>query len=257
MKLNKSAILIAPIRNVARYIEATVTHLNTVLGTVFSRVDVVLVESDSADETCARAQTLLASGRISVFESLGSLAERHPIRCDRIALARNHGIQLARDLYTPDFFIFADFDGVNNTLTAEGVASCFRYKGWSAMLANQYGRYYDIWALRHPVWCPGDCWQDYAQLLPSFGDKWAKWMAVGARQIQISAELPPIRVLSGFGGFGIYEASSIECASWSGLRPDGSEVVDWLSFNSKVNGPIFINPAMRNSGPQEHYIPLP
>lgn len=257
MKIKASATLIAPVRNVATNIELTVEKLNGILTTVFESYAMVLVESDSSDATVELGLRLQSEGKVTAFKSLGELSPRFPIRCDRIATARNEGLAIARNIKNNQFFLFADFDGPNNSLTAQGILSCFNYSGWSAMVANQYGRYYDIWALRHKIWCPGDCWQEYKELQHEFGPALARWIAVGSRQIHIPPTTKPIKVDSAFGGFGIYRAESIRGAAWCGLNTDGVEVVDWLAFNRSVIGPIAINPMLRNTGPPEHYVNYP
>lgn len=257
MLIPANVTLIAPIRNVAGSLAQDVIHLNGILSSVFTQVKVVLIESDSTDLTLEIAHHLLAANQVHLVKSLGSLLDRHPVRCDRIALARNSGLAVARENFTTDFYIFADLDGVNQSITVDGIRSCFGYSGWAAMIANQYGRYYDIWALRHPIWCPGDCWVEYNCLLPVFGDKTSRWLAVGSRQITISPSLSPIQVKSGFGGFGIYRSDSVRCAAWSGLTSEGAEVVDWCSFNNCVIGQIYINPKLQNTGPKEHYVDPP
>ena len=257
MVIPANATLIAPIRNVSGSLASDLTHLSGVLSSVFAVLKVVLVESDSTDSTLDIAHQLMAANLVHHVRSLGKLSDRYPIRCDRIAIARNSGLAVSREHYSTDFYVFADLDGVNKSITVDGVLSCFRYSGWSAMVANQYGRYYDIWALRHSTWCPGDCWVEYNALLPLFGDKIARWLAVGSRQIAIDSDLPPILVRSGFGGLGIYRSDSVRGSAWSGLTSEGTEVVDWCSFNNSVVGQIYINPKLQNSGPSEHYVDPP
>lgn len=257
MTVDVTATLIAPIRDVSEYLEETVVRLNEVLSLVFNRVNIVLVESDSSDRTVPLGLKLLTEKKISFFETMGNLAERHPGRSDRIAVARNRGLSVAKQEFFCDYYIFADLDGLNNSVSLEGILSCFKYTGWSAMLANQYGRYYDIWALRHPVWCPGDCWQDYHKLKLALGERLARWVAVGSKQIHIPSTCRPIEVESAFGGFGIYRAEAVRDAAWCGHTIDGIQVCEWVNFNRSVVGPIVINPMLRNSSPFEHCVDYP
>lgn len=250
--INAEVVLIAPVRDVESHLRDGVVHLSNLLSSVFRFHKIVIIESDSSDNTVTLAQKLFDSGLVHRFVSLGSMREMYPLRCDRIAQARNVGLSIAREDFRPDYFVFADLDGLNSTLTTEGLLSCFRYTGWAGMLANQYDRYYDIWALRHPIWCPQDCWLDYKALTRTVSPELARWICVGSRQIHIPATHAPISVESAFGGFGIYTAESVRTANWSGVTPSGSEVCEWVSFNRSVIGPIFINPQLQNSTPLEH-----
>lgn len=254
MIIDSSVTLIAPIRNVATTLSSGIIHLRGLLAAVFRDVKIILVESDSTDTTLSVAQHLVDTEHVSLLTSLGNLAVSHPLRTDRIAIARNEGLYIARTNYKPDFYIFADLDGINESLTFEGLMSCFRYSGWAGMVANQYQRYYDIWALRHRIWCPGDCWADFNVLKALFGESTARWIAVGSRQIHIPATTTPIIIESGFGGFGIYRAESILASQWTGISDRGSEVCEWQSFNRSLKGLLAINPLMRNTGPEEHYV---
>lgn len=255
--IDATICLIAPARNCAKDLVSNLAHIRKVLEQLFKVVVIVVIESDSTDGTQNVAATATERKLIDHFFSLGQLSSKYPERAQRIATARNYGLDFVLPRYAPKFLSFADVDGVNLSLTEEGVATCFKHKGWSGMVANQIGRYYDVWALRHPVWCWRDCWDEYRELLPIFGHPNAAWLAVGAKQIHIPKDTAPIAVDSAFGGFGIYYAEKCIAARWSGLAAKGTEVCEWVEFNRTVVGQIFINPAMVNNGAHEHYVDLP
>src|ERR1035437_8914171 len=122
----------------------------------------VVVESDSSDRTLDALRTLEVDVPGFRFISLGSLHETIPIRTQRIAYCRNVYLEELKSnlLYSEiDYFVVADLDGVNNLVSAEGFESCWARSGWDVCTANQRGPYYDIWALRHPIWNPNDCFQ--------------------------------------------------------------------------------------------------
>ena len=252
-RLSRDVCLISPIRDGEGFLASNVAHLRAQLQAIFKRVHIVIVESDSSDRTVDQCLHLRRNGLISQFFSLGSIADKHPFRSDRIAQARNFGLIQAQHYFRVDFYAFADLDQLNLSLTSSGIASCFRYDSWNGFLCNQRGRYYDIWALRHPVWCPSDCWSDYSRLSRSIGPRLARWMSVGARQIRIPVDSPPISVQSAFGGFGIYRAD-VCFPNWKGVDDSGRQVCEWVNFNKCIGEGLFINPAMTNEGPPEHYV---
>lgn len=258
MNFKKTDItLISPVRNSSKYLSAEATHLRKILLETFEKVHLVFIESDSSDNTVEIGQALSSEKILDTFISLGELGVKYPYRTDRIAYARNTGLDIAIHKYNTEYIAFADTDGINGSLTSEGVASCFRYSGWSGMIANQYGRYYDIYALRHPIWCPGDCWVQYTELARQLSPELARWVCVGSRQTKISNKTQPIQVLSGSGGFGVFKTDSIRKSSFKGLDKNGKEICEWISFCESVDGGIFINPVMQNTGPAEHYVPIP
>jgi len=136
------------------------------------RVHWMVIESDSEDGTVSVLERLAREQADFSFRSLGRLAPRHPQRTDRIAHCRNAGLQWLETLReggTPvSHLLMADLDGVNDGLTREALATCWAREDWAACTANQSGRYYDLWASRHPVWCPGDCWLE-ADFLSAHG----------------------------------------------------------------------------------------
>jgi len=255
--IDTTICLIVPARNCRNHFDSNLLHIRNVLEKLFKVVKIVVIESDSVDGTQEVGENAVERKLIDHFFSLGQLSNKYPERTQRIATARNYGLDFVLSRYAPEFLSFADIDGVNLSLTEEGIATCFKHQGWSGMVANQIGRYYDIWALRHPVWCGRDCWEDYRELLPILGHSNATWLAVGAKQIHIPKDTVPIAVDSAFGGFGIYHTEKCIGARWNGLSAKGTEVCEWVEFNRAVVGKVFINPAMVNTGAPEHYIDLP
>jgi hypothetical protein len=214
----------------------------------------MVIESDSDDDTAGVLQQLALSRPGFQFQSLGRLSTRFPRRTDRIAQCRNAGLQWLEDLRAAGMpvshLLMADLDGVNNGLTAQALASCWQRSDWHACTANQAGRYYDLWALRHPVWCPGDCWEE-ADFLTEHGvprDR-AKMAAVYLRMLHIRPDRPWIEVQSAFGGLAIYRAEAIAGLRYAGLTPEGEEICEHVPFHAALRargGRIYINPALLN-----------
>ena len=84
-------------------------------------------------------------------------------RFPAMARARNVYLEelLTNTAYSKfNYVVVADFNNLNNLINAEAIESCFKRDDWDVCCANQDGPYYDIWALRHHLWSPNDCWQE-------------------------------------------------------------------------------------------------
>lgn len=225
----------------------------------FRRIHWYIVESDSDDETLVALSRLRDTVNDFDFVSLGNLRDRQPLRTARLATCRNKYLEEVRVKLTRRnlcYVFVADLDGINPLVTQDSLTSCWTRTGWDVCTANQDGPYYDIWALRHPEWCPGDCYKELAFLArhgrPTQG---ATFAAVYARMIQIAVNADWIEVDSAFGGLAVYRAEVLANASYVGLCEDGSEVCEHVTLHQEIRsagGRIFINPAMINAGVTEH-----
>jgi hypothetical protein len=241
------------VRNGATTLPTSVARLAAALPEG-QRVHWMVVESDSDDDTLAVLERIARERPGFAFRSLGHLAQRHPLRTDRIAQCRNAGLEWLAALRANDtpvtHLLMADLDGVNDGLTRDALASCWRRSDWDACMANQSGRYYDLWALRHPVWCPGDCWAE-ADFLTAHGvprDR-AKMAAVYLRMIEIAPLHDWIAVDSAFGGLAIYRADAIAGLRYRGLTPEGAEVCEHVALHAAMRARgarLFINPRLLN-----------
>ncbi len=231
------------------------------------RVHWHVIESDSRDGTVAALESL--RGRIPGFDfrSLGALAERHPKRTDRIAHCRNAGLEWLEALRAGgapvSHLLMADLDGVNDGLTREALASCWARDDWDGCMANQAGRYYDLWALRHPAWCPSDCWAE-ADFLGAHGvprDR-ATMAAVYLRMLEIAPDHDWIAVESAFGGLAVYRAEALAGLRYRGLTEAGAEVCEHVPLHRAMRergARLFINPRLLNgqAGDGDAYFPGP
>ena len=92
---------------------------------------------------------------------------RYPLRTQRIAFCRNYYLKLieeSTEYNDVDYVVIADLDGVNYHLLPSSVATCWTRSNWDVCTANQYGPYYDIYALRHSLWSPNDCAEEAKML---------------------------------------------------------------------------------------------
>ena len=155
-----------------------------------------------------------------------------------------------------DYLVVADMDGVNNKLTPEAVHSCWDIQDdWNACFANQSKRYYDLWALRHPLWSPNDCFAQ-RNFYKSHGHKALAFLAsVYARMLDIPQDAAPIEVDSAFGGLGIYQRSLITDCNYIGISETGGETCEHVAFNLAMKSKgakLYINPKMVNNDYNEH-----
>lgn len=264
MNLPEEIAVVGLVRNGQAKLARSVERLASALPPG-ARVHWLVVESDSDDDTLGVLQQLANSRPGFQFKALGRLSPQMPQRTERIAHCRNVGLQWLEDLRAEgrpvSHLLMTDLDGVNDGLTAPALASCWTRDDWTACTANQAGRYYDLWALRHPTWCPGDCWEE-ADFLSAHGvsrDR-AKMAAVYLRMLHIQPDHDWIEVDSAFGGLAVYRAEALHGLRYAGLTPAGREICDHVPLHAALRargGRIFINPRLLNgsAGNVEGYWP--
>jgi hypothetical protein len=255
---DKSVVVVALARDCEELVESELNVLQKATSS-FGSVFWLIIESDSSDSTVEKLK--LCKSNIDNFRyiSLGDLSEGMPLRTQRIAYCRNQYLKEVNNnsIYIDvDYVIVADIDGMNNLLTSNALQSCWINSNWDVCTANQAGPYYDIWALRHKDWCPGDCWNEF-NFLQDHGSSYkdALFSAVHSRMISISRDASWIEVDSSFGGTAIYKKRILENVKYVGLGKDGSEVCEHVHLHKKIKklgGRIYINPKFINTGVTEH-----
>ncbi len=251
--LERELLVVGLARDCARTLEHSVQVLAAALPG-FQRVRWFVVESDSRDDTVAVLQRMAASRPGFEFRSLGQLEPRIPGYTERLAHCRNACLDYLRadlDLARIAYVAVADLDGINDGLTAAAVGSCWMRDDWSVCTANADGPYYDLWALRHPRWCPGDCWAESEFIGRHSGNTdSARRAAVYARMIQIPPTADWMEVDSAFGGLAIYRTEALLTARYAGLGADGAACCEHVPLNLHIRaqgGRIFINPELLNA----------
>ncbi len=240
------------VRNGEQTLLGAVQRIASALPVAWS-VRWIVVESDSDDATVAVLQQLGTTVPGFSHRSLGRLRDSLPGRTARIAHCRNVALEALQALapeHSPDYVIVADLDGVNDGITEQALLSCWQREDWDACGANQDGLYYDLWALRHPHWCPGDCWAE-AAFLAAHGvePERARLAAVYARMLHIPREHDWIEVDSAFGGLAVYRSAALLGLRYEGVTADGMEVCEHVALNRQLRargGRIYINPALIN-----------
>ena len=232
---------------------------------------IFLVESDSTDATVAVLENLRDELENFDFLTLGSLKHGIPDRINRIRYCRNLYVKEIRELLKSDiidYVVIADLDGMNTRITPNGIRSSITKGDWGAVIANQLGGYYDLLALRHPTWCPQDVMVELRTLqsridktpLPFFSfirrtrrrlsyDQ-ARRTAIYSKMKLISRRSPWIKVDSGFGGFGIYQASIFKNFDYSVTNRDLEFESEHVALSKRITESglaIYINPRMINN----------
>lgn len=256
---HNSTFLIAGVaRNCEKNIASSVERLSEAFRSS-RHLEWLVVESDSSDRTLDVLHRLASKNKNFNYVSLGCLRDQYPKRTERIAFCRNHYLnQINRciDYKDIDYVVIADLDGVNAKVSSDAVNSCWARTDWDVCTANQDGPYYDIWALRHPLWSPNDCWKQ-AEFSMRHGVTRFKSIssAVYSRMIKVPSHADWIEVDSAFGGFAIYRKTAVENVSYAGLTSDGEEFCEHVSLHQQIReqgGRIFLNPKMLNGGVVDH-----
>ncbi len=254
----RNLLVAGVVRNGGRFLARELARMRAATAG-FSAVQVLLVESDSSDNTL---QVLAQVGQtwpaLRVI-SQGSLRAQLPQRTARIAHCRNIYLdELANNPLYADVshVLVADLDRVCADISSAALASCWPgVPGWDACFANQGDWYYDVWALRHPVWCPGDAWQEHARLLPLLGEPEATNLALFSRQVHIPADRPWIEVDSAFGGLAVYRRDALLGLRYVGLDGQGAEICEHVSLHAQMRARgarLYINPALINARRTKH-----
>jgi len=249
-------LVVGCIRNCSRTLRDDVERLKMVMAG--KNIKWILVESDSADDTLDILKAIAERDPLFRYISLGRLANRLPLRTARIAYCRNQYIEAMRGLEYDliEYVVVADFDGVNNLLTRKAFISCWRRDDWDVCTANQAAPYYDIWALRHSLWSPNDCWRQYRFLLAhGIAHERSIDAAVYSKMLTIPPESAWIEVDSAFGGLAVYKKQLFEVASYDGLDEIGEETCEHVELHRSIKergGSIWINPELINTKHTEH-----
>ena len=227
------------VRSTARTLPGVLNNLEALAG-LYERCAFVFVEGDSADESKSLLKAWAAGRSDTTAIELDGLEARLPLRSERLAACRNAYIEVLKrpPLAAFDQLVVLDADEINQgPIDLEGFA---RARDWLAeqgaggVFANSQPFYYDIWALRHPQWCPQDFLDDIRRERDQLGKAAAQQRFIYDRQIQIPKTADPIEVRSAFGGLAIYRMADALGARYAGLTQAGREICEHVSFNQDL-----------------------
>lgn len=253
----KSIIIVGIVRNISTTIKEDLEKLSAAFCDA-RKIDFYVAESGSSDNSLDILAEL--SNQREDFEYTTLRIDENLSRTENMANARNAYLAYLRTearLANYSYVVIADFNKLNNKISAASVESCFKRDDWEVVTANQSGRYYDAWALRHPLWSPNDCWEQH-----EFFRKYTKLpesaitYSMRSRMLKIPSNSEWIRVDSAFGGIAIYRSEILNSkALYSGIRSDGRRICEHVPFHSElqVNGArIYLNPAFINARATDH-----
>lgn len=223
--------------------------------TGFGSARAMVVESDSDDETVGLLQHYFTRQPWGEVISLGRLRDQMPSRTERIAHCRNYYLQaLDNDAQLSDihYLLVADLDHVNRHITRAALQTCWQLNiDWAAATGNQLGRYYDVWALRHSVWCPGDCWEHYRALRTFASDADALQTAVKSRQLTVDEHATAFETESSFGCLALYRREAVRGLRYVGkvqsATGEWQEVCEHVSLNEQLRARgyrVVLNPRL-------------
>jgi Glycosyl transferase family 2 len=242
-------------------------YISQVLGTVsecagqFAKRKIIIVENDSTDgtEDALTRWASISEDHIYIRADDNILDEL--TRTERLAYFRNIYIREIEKTYYDSlrYVILFDCDNVNSKpIDKESIIEAIQFleddDKRAAVFANARGFYYDIWPLRHPIWCPGDCWDEVRRLSTFISYPEAILTCVGARQIRIKSTSAPIPVISAFGGLAIYKRRFLLGRRYLG-RYRGGLTSEHVAVNESISGDggkLFILPKLLVNTPYEH-----
>lgn len=254
---SSSIAVVGIVKNVGKSIEKDLVRIESALRR-FENVKWFLVESNSTDNTVPTLHKLSQTNPNFQFVSLIN-SNDHLSRIPGMSDARNRyldELRLNESFQDCDFVAVADFNSLNNLLDHVAIDSCFNREDWEICCANQDGPYYDIWALRHPLWSPNDCWQEHKFLRKyiKYPEK-ALYAAVQSRMIRIPRDSEWLEVDSAFGGFALYKRDIMLKSNYSAFDDQGNIICEHVPFHSglrNLGARIFINPALINTRFTDH-----
>jgi glycosyltransferase involved in cell wall biosynthesis len=255
------AIHVGIAKNVKPYISKVLANVEK-WAAEFAHSKVVIVENDSTDGTqeALRRWASPAEGRFYIRAA--DIPSNGFTRTERLAYFRNIYLkEIEKDEYKDfEYVIVFDCDNViSSPIDKDALVNAVQFLASddqnAAVFANTRGFYYDIWTLRHPIWCPGDCWDDVERLIAVTSRTEAVLSCVGARQLRIKSTSAPILVTSAFGGLAVYKRHYLLGKKYFAKNRDGSAACEHVALNESISsdgGKLFIFPQLLVGTPYEH-----
>lgn len=256
---NESIIVCAVARNISSTIRRDFHRINKSLDR-FDQIYWLVIESDSSDNSVETLNSLKKEFSNFDYLTLGKIRDKFNFRTELLAFARNTYLReiIKNEKYrNVNFVAIADLNNLNKRLSARSVNSALDLQVTAMLTANQKGPYYDIWALRHHLWSPNDCWEQLEFFRKyTFKPNSTLNASVNSRMIRIQTDSEPIEVDSAFGGFAILPKSFIVNDSmYEGMNQNGREICEHISFCRKIRetgGHILVIPSLINTTFTDH-----
>jgi hypothetical protein len=252
----KKLVIAAIARNIGSSFGKDLARIESAFAD-FKQITWVVVESDSSDDSVELLRKFATERPSFNLVELGKLDNGVTTRTERLALARNCYLDfIEMNQIDLDFLAVVDLNSLNVRINLQGIRSCFVRDDWDVVTANQLGPYYDIWALRHELWSPNDCWlqHDFLRKYVRNPEK-ALLVAVNSRMLRIPRNSSWIEVDSSFGGLAIYKKDSFTGSRYSGKTEHGIDICEHVTFHAHLRHQgkrIFINPSLINAKFTDH-----
>jgi hypothetical protein len=226
----------------------------------FTKIYWIIIESDSDDDSVKVLEKMSGESENIKFITLGNLKSKFESRTEILAHARNVYLEwlLSDSTYSDiNMVAIADLNNLNRIVNLNSVRAAIGTPGWDMCTANQSGRYYDVWALRHRLWSPNDCWEqlDFYRRY-SVRKNLTLNSSVNIRMLRIPKKSVPIEVESAFGGLALIKKSFISSSvMYRGLTDAGHQVCEHVSFCQEVRnqeGKILVIPSFINANYTDH-----
>ena len=238
-------------RNIEPYVESVMQNFRAIRSR-FPESEFFIVESDSSDR-CLRMLWDHAKNFPGLhIHSLGHLRWRvWGGRMARLAKARNYAYSLVRGKPF-DFMVWMDMDDVVESPLDPAIldARLTAPEGWAMLTATKAGRYYDIWALRHPTICPFDCILELSKFPKDDEGARERYILTPERLVlEALATSRFLEVESAFGGLAIVR-NDLDYGPdpFVGLDADKRQIIEWKSWCARVRGQggrVFIDRELR------------
>lgn len=242
----KDLIIAAAINNIEKIIDPVFQNINS-LATQFNEVRCILIESNSTDNTL----NCIKQYRDKLTCSLTCISLNNTpfeTRIEKISYARNYYLDIIKEKYsTFDYIYMLDFNETNvEPYNLENIMSCFNTQiEWDMICANQEQLYYDLYALRHDIWMPFNCWKMVGNRPTFMSENEAKNIYVRSRFLHIPSDHPLIKVKSAFGGSAFIKTEAAINSSFSPYDAEGYIDCEWVHFCKSIDN-VYINPKFIN-----------
>lgn len=257
MFIKKKVILASTIKDVEQNLEKLFQIFKNI-SSLYEDYFVILVESDSSDDTYNKAKRLINDFNGKVFK-LNTKNIKY--RTQRIEKCRNKIIETIKrnhKLKKFDHLISLDADGVNWLINKNKIFNSIvnAPKDWSGLFPTQYFSYYDLWALRIKFFFDYDCYVVLKKLSKKKNSNEIYRKKIFNNFFLISKfNKRYISVKSAFGGLGIYKIKHILHSKYDSKKGLYSEHV---LFNKKIiykGYKLYIDKKLKNSlGLNEHFL---
>ena len=212
MNLGK-LIIVGCIKNSEPYMASINENLKRI-ETLFDEVSYIFIENDSSDNTKLILSQWKRDKKNFDYFSLDGLENYEKSRTIRLEITRNgyiHKIKTQTKYHNYDYMMVVDLDDVfTQPLDLIEFENAVKFlndrKSHAGVFANQENNYYDLWALRHPEYCPNDFWHSVLKnAISGMSDEESFNLEFHKIPIKFPKNINPIEVNSAVGGLGIYK----------------------------------------------------